>query len=106
MASAAEQMTAGLSLGAFSEATDLKKRIWFPLWALIVFRLGTSIPVPGINATVMAHLMTQNGGGVLGMFNMFTGGALGRMTIFDHSTGSRCACGCTAAPHSGSLHPG
>jgi preprotein translocase subunit SecY len=82
MASAAEQMAAGMNLGAFSKATDLKKRIWFTLGALIVFRLGTYIPVPGINATVMAHLMTQNGGGVLGMFNMFTGGALGRMTIF------------------------
>src|SRR6201747_203640 len=82
MASAAEQMAAGLSLGAFSKATDLKKRIWFTLGALIVFRLGTYIPVPGIDATVMAHQMTQNGGGILGMFNMFTGGALGRMTIF------------------------
>jgi preprotein translocase subunit SecY len=82
MASAAEQMAAGLNLGAFSKATDLKKRIWFTLGALIVYRLGTYIPVPGIDATVMAHLMTQNGGGVLGMFNMFTGGALGRMTIF------------------------
>ena len=71
-----------MNLGAFSKATDLKKRIWFTLGALIVFRLGTYIPVPGIDATVMAHLMTQNGGGVLGMFNMFTGGALGRMTIF------------------------
>jgi preprotein translocase subunit SecY len=82
MASAAEQMAAGMNLGAFSKATDLKKRIWFTLGALIVFRLGTYIPVPGIDGTVMAHLMTQNGGGVLGMFNMFTGGALGRMTIF------------------------
>ncbi|HQT46840.1 MAG TPA: preprotein translocase subunit SecY [Acidocella sp.] len=82
MASAAEQMAANLNLGAFSKATDLKKRIWFTLGALIVFRLGTYIPVPGIDATVMAHQMTQNGGGILGMFNMFTGGALGRMTIF------------------------
>ena len=82
MASAAEQMAASLNLGAFGKATDLKKRIWFTLGALIVFRLGTYIPVPGVNAGVMAHLMTQNGGGILGMFNMFTGGALGRMTIF------------------------
>src|SRR5271156_4249372 len=82
MASAAEQMAASLNLGAFGKATDLKKRIWFTLGALIVFRLGTYIPVPGIDATVMAHQMTQNGGGILGMFNMFTGGALGRMTIF------------------------
>ncbi len=82
MASAAEQMAASLNLGAFGKATDLKKRIWFTLGALIVFRLGTYIPVPGVDASVMAHLMTQNGGGILGMFNMFTGGALGRMTIF------------------------
>ncbi len=82
MASAAEQMAASLNLGAFGKATDLKKRIWFTLGALIVFRLGTYIPVPGVDATVMAHQMTQNGGGILGMFNMFTGGALGRMTIF------------------------
>ncbi len=82
MASAAEQMAANLNLGAFGKATDLRKRIWFTLGTLIVFRLGTYIPVPGVNAAVMAHLMTQNGGGLLGMFNMFTGGALGRMTIF------------------------
>ncbi|WP_297493235.1 preprotein translocase subunit SecY [Acidocella sp.] len=82
MASAAEQMAANMNLGAFGKATDLKKRIWFTLGALIVFRLGTYIPVPGVNATVMAHLMTQNGSGIMGMFNMFTGGALGRMTIF------------------------
>ncbi len=82
MASAAEQMAANMNLGAFTKATDLQKRIWFTLGALIVFRLGTYIPVPGVDATVMAHLMTQNGGGILGMFNMFTGGALGRMTIF------------------------
>jgi preprotein translocase subunit SecY len=82
MASAAEQMASSMNLGAFSKATELKKRIWFTLGALVVFRLGTYIPVPGVDATVMAHLMTQNGGGILGMFNMFTGGALGRMTIF------------------------
>jgi preprotein translocase subunit SecY len=82
MASAAEQMASSLNLGAFGKATDLKKRILFTLGALIVFRLGTYIPVPGVDATVMAHQMTQNGGGILGMFNMFTGGALGRMTIF------------------------
>ncbi|GLR66712.1 protein translocase subunit SecY [Acidocella aquatica] len=82
MASAAEQMAANLNLGAFGKATDLHKRIWFTLGALIVFRLGTYIPVPGVDAAVMAHLMTQNGSGILGMFNMFTGGALGRMTIF------------------------
>ena len=82
MASAAEQMAASMNLGAFSKATDLKKRIWFTLGALIIFRLGTYIPLPGVDGAVMAHLMSQNGNGLLGMFNMFTGGALGRMTIF------------------------
>jgi preprotein translocase subunit SecY len=82
MASAAEQMASSLNLGAFGKATDLKKRIWFTLGALIVFRLGTYIPVPGIDASVMAQQMAQSGGGILGMFNMFSGGALGRMTIF------------------------
>lgn len=82
MASAAEQMAAGMNLSAFGKATDLKKRILFTLGALIVFRLGTYIPLPGVDGSVMAQLMTQNGNGLLGMFNMFTGGALGRMTIF------------------------
>jgi preprotein translocase subunit SecY len=82
MASAAEQLASSMNLGSFAKATELKQRIWFTLGALIVFRLGTYIPVPGIDATVMTHLMAQNGGGVLGMFNMFTGGALGRMTVF------------------------
>lgn len=82
MASAAEQLAASMNLGAFSKATDLKKRIWFTLGALIIFRLGTYIPLPGVDGAVMAHLMSQNGNGLLGMFNMFTGGALGRMTIF------------------------
>ncbi len=82
MASAAEQLAASMNLSAFSKATDLKKRIWFTLGALIIFRLGTYIPVPGVDGAVMARLMSQNGSGLLGMFNMFTGGALGRMTIF------------------------
>jgi preprotein translocase subunit SecY len=82
MASAAEQMAASLNLGAFGKASELKKRIWFTLGALIVFRLGTYIPVPGIDAAVMAQQMSQSGGGILGMFNTFSGGALGRMTIF------------------------
>jgi len=82
MASAAEQLAANLSLGTFSKATELKKRIWFTLGALIVYRLGTYIPVPGVDARVMAELLQQHGGGILGMFNMFSGGALGRMTVF------------------------
>jgi len=83
MASAAEQLTANLSLGVLSKATELKKRIWFTLGALIVFRIGTYIPVPGVDASVMAEMLTQHGGGgILGMFDMFTGGALRRMTVF------------------------
>ena len=82
MASAAEQLAANLNLGVFSKATELKKRIWFTLGALIVFRVGTYIPVPGVDATVMGEMLQQQGGGILGMFDMFTGGALGRMTVF------------------------
>ncbi len=82
MASAAEQLAANLNLGVLSKATELKRRIWFTLGALIIYRLGTYIPVPGVDASVMAQLMAQHGGGILGMFDMFTGGALRRMTVF------------------------
>lgn len=82
MASAAEQLAANLNMSSFSKATELKKRIWFTLGALIVYRLGTYIPVPGVDATVMGQLLAQHQGGILGMFDMFTGGALGRMTVF------------------------
>jgi preprotein translocase subunit SecY len=83
MASAAEQLAANLNLGVFSKATELKKRIWFTLGALIVYRIGTYIPIPGVDASVMGELLTQHGGGgILGMFDMFTGGALRRMTVF------------------------
>jgi preprotein translocase subunit SecY len=82
MASAAEQLASNLSLGTFSKATELKARIWFTLGALLVYRIGTYIPVPGVDATVMGELLNQHGGGILGMFDMFSGGALGRMTVF------------------------
>ncbi len=82
MASAAEQLASNLNLGVLSKATELKKRLWFTLGALIVFRLGTYIPVPGVDAAVMGEILRQHGGGILGMFDMFTGGALGRMTVF------------------------
>ncbi len=82
MASAAEQLAANLNLGTLSKATELKKRIWFTLGALLVYRLGTYIPVPGVDASVMGELLSHNGGGILGMFDMFSGGALGRMTVF------------------------
>ncbi len=82
MASAAEQLAANINLGAFSKATELKKRLWFTLGALVVYRLGTFIPIPGIDPAIMQDIFQQNAGGILGMFDMFAGGALGRMTIF------------------------
>ncbi|MGZ8409044.1 MAG: preprotein translocase subunit SecY [Hyphomicrobium sp.] len=82
MASAAEQLAAHMNLGAFAKATELKKRIWFTLAALIVYRVGTYVPLPGIDPVVVSDIFARQAGGILGMFNMFAGGALGRMTIF------------------------
>ena len=82
MASAAEQFASNLNLGAFAKATELKKRLWFTLGALIVYRLGTYIPLPGIDPVVLKDIFERNAGGILGMFDMFAGGALSRMTIF------------------------
>ena len=82
MASAAEQLAANLNFGAFSKATELKKRIWFTLGALVVYRLGTYIPLPGIDPQIWQDVFSRQAGGILGMFNMFSGGALERMTIF------------------------
>ncbi len=82
MASAAEQAMSNLNFGVLAKATELKKRIWFTLGALIVYRIGTYVPVPGVDAAVMGEILAQHGGGILGMFDMFTGGALGRMTVF------------------------
>jgi len=82
MASAAEQLAANLNFGVLSKATELKKRIWFTLAALVVYRLGTWIPLPGVDPHVLGDLFKQSGGGMLGMFDMLAGGALHRMTIF------------------------
>ncbi|MEG3617755.1 preprotein translocase subunit SecY [Magnetovibrio sp. PR-2] len=82
MASAADKMARNSNLGAFQKATELQKRIWFTLGALIVYRLGTYIPLPGIDPVALEEIFRQNAGGLLGMFDMFTGGALSRMTIF------------------------
>src|SRR6266852_4205006 len=82
MASAAEQLAASINFGAFSKATELKNRIWFTLAALVVYRLGTYIPIPGIDPGILHDIFSRNAGGILGMFDMFSGGALGRMTIF------------------------
>ena len=82
MASAAEQLASNINFGAFSKATELKKRIWFTLGALVIYRLGTYIPIPGIDPVIMADIFQQNQGGILGLVDVFAGGALGRMTIF------------------------
>jgi preprotein translocase subunit SecY len=82
MASAAEQLAANLNFGAFAKAEELKKRIWFTLGALIVYRLGTYVPLPGINLEALAQAFQQQSQGILGLFNMFAGGAVGRMAIF------------------------
>ncbi len=82
MASAAEQLAANINFAAFAKATELKKRIWFTLGILIVYRLGTYIPLPGIDPQILADIFRQQSSGILGMFNMFAGGALERMTIF------------------------
>ncbi len=82
MASSAEQLASGVNFGALGKATELKKRIWFTLGALIVYRLGTYIPLPGIDPQVLADVFRQQQGGIIGMFDMFSGGALSRMTIF------------------------
>ncbi len=82
MASAAEQLAANFSFASFAKAEDLKKRLWFTLGALIVYRLGTYIPIPGIDPLILRDVFAEQRSGILGMFDMFAGGALGRMTIF------------------------
>ena len=82
MASAAEQLAANINLSAFAKAEDLKKRIWFTLAALVVYRLGTYIPMPGVDPIELARLVDQQSTGILGWINGLAGGALGRMAIF------------------------
>ncbi len=82
MASAAEQLAANLNFGAIAKAEELKKRIWFTLGALIIYRLGTYIPLPGIDPEALRQSFAAASGGILGMFNMFSGGAVERMAIF------------------------
>ena len=81
MASAAEQLAANLNFGAIAKAEDLKKRIWFTLGALLVYRLGTYIPMPGIDPQALAQVFNQAQNGIIGLFNMFAGGAVGRMAV-------------------------
>ncbi len=82
MTSNVEQFASNFNFGTLSKAGDLKKRIWFTLAVLVVYRLGTYIPVPGIDPTILDDIFQQNAGGILAMFDMFAGGALSRMTIF------------------------
>lgn len=82
MASAAEQMAANISWGAFGKAKELQQRILFALGLLIVYRIGTYIPVPGIDADALRNFFDDAQNGIGGMLNMFTGGALSRMGIF------------------------
>ena len=82
MASAAEQLAANVNWGAFAKADELKKRIWFTLGALVIYRLGTYIPMPGIDPAAFEANFTGHKQGVLELFNMFSGGAVQRMAIF------------------------
>ncbi|MGO4436938.1 preprotein translocase subunit SecY [Rhizobium sp. RAF56] len=82
MASAAEQLASNLNFSTFAKAEDLKKRLWFTLGALLVYRLGTHIPLPGLNPEAYAQAFKGQAGGILGLFNMFSGGAVQRMAIF------------------------
>jgi len=81
MASAAEQLAANLNFKSFAKAEELKKRLWFTLGALVVYRLLTFVPLPGIDPVALAQFFERSGGGILDMFNMFSGGALQRMSI-------------------------
>ena len=82
MASAAEQMASNLSWGAFGKAKELQSRILFALGLLIVYRIGTFIPVPGIDAVALQNFVQDAQAGLGGILNMFSGGAIGRMAIF------------------------
>ena len=82
MVSAAEQLAANFNFGALGRAQELKKRIFFTLGALIIYRFGAYIPIPGIDSNAIRDLFETQAGGVLGVFDLFAGGALGRMTIF------------------------
>ncbi len=82
MASAAEQLAANFNFSALAKATELKQRIWFTLGALVVARIGAYIPLPGIDSAAFSTFFQHNSNGVLGMVDMFSGGAIQRMTVF------------------------
>ncbi|HEX8058220.1 MAG TPA: preprotein translocase subunit SecY [Novosphingobium sp.] len=81
MASAADSLASGLNLSKFAQATDLKKRLWFTIGALIIFRLLSYVPLPGVDPTALGVLSNQTNGGVLDFFNNFSGGSLKRMSL-------------------------
>lgn len=82
MVSAAERLASNFDLSVIGKATELKQRLWFVIGALIVARIGGYIPLPGIDSQIISDTFKSHAGGFLGVFNMFSGGALGRMTIF------------------------
>src|ERR1700754_3743044 len=81
MASAAEQLASNLNWGAIGKATELKKRLWFTVGALVVFRIGAYIPVPGVDPHALAEMFAQNAGGIAGLLDVFSGGSIGRMSV-------------------------
>ncbi len=82
MVSSAERLAANLNMGVLGRATELKQRLWFVLGALIIYRIGTYIPIPGINHEALVQIFERQAAGIGGLINMFSGGALGRMAIF------------------------
>jgi len=82
MASAAEQLASNMNFGAFARAKELQKRILFTLFVLVIYRIGTYVPLPGIDPVQYAAVFSQQQSGILGMFNVFSGGAVERMAIF------------------------
>ena len=81
MASAAEQLASNLNWGSIGKATELKKRLWFTVGALLVFRIGAYIPVPGVDPAALAEIFSRQSGGIAGMLDVFSGGSIGRMSI-------------------------
>lgn len=94
MASRADNIASNLNLGNFAKATELKQRIWFTIGALIVFRFLSFVPLPGVNPLILSELYSQTRGGILDLFNAFSGGSLERMSL------SRLASCLTSPPRS------
>ncbi|MCB2075818.1 MAG: preprotein translocase subunit SecY [Novosphingobium sp.] len=81
MASRADNIASTLNFANFSKATELKKRIWFTIGALIIFRFLSFVPLPGVNPLILESLYAQTRGGILDLFNTFSGGSLERMSL-------------------------